>query len=96
MIKKVIEKVITQYGVRLEIDFGSVRSSMYFDDEAELNGFVCMLRMMVSMGAASVSIECPDQEEETEKADNQEQAAPAGTTAGSESNATEGRQRAVF
>ena len=96
MIKKVIEKVITQYGVRLEIDFGSVRNNLYFENETELSGFMCMLRMMMSMGAASVSIDCPDQEEETEKADNQEQAAPAGTTAGSESNATEGRQRAVF
>jgi hypothetical protein len=81
MIKKVIEKVITQYGVRLEIDFGSVRSNLYFDDEAELDGFVCMLRMMVSMGAASVSIECPDQEEETEEADNQENKTPAKTDA---------------
>lgn len=87
MIKKVIEKVVTKYGVTLEVDFGSVRSNLYFDDEAELNGFVCMLRMMVSMGAASVSIECPDQEEDTVKADTQEQTAPTGTTAGSESNA---------
>ena len=87
MIKKIIEKVATKYGVRLEVDFGSVRCNLYFDDEAELNGFVCMLRMMVSMGAASVSIECPDQEEETVKADTQEQTAPTGTTAGSESNA---------
>ena len=89
MIKKVIEKVITQYGVRLEIDFGSVRSNLYFDDETELDGFVCMLRMMVSMGAASVSIECPDQEEETEKADTQEQTASAETTAEPESNTTQ-------
>ncbi len=87
MTKKMIEKVVTKYGVRLEVDFGSVRCNLYFDDEAELNGFVCMLRMMVSMGAASVSIECPDQEEETGKADTKEQTAPTGTTAGSESNA---------
>jgi hypothetical protein len=45
--------------------------------------------MMVSMGAASVSIECPDQEEETEKADTQEQTASAETTAEPESNATQ-------
>ena len=88
MIKKVIEKVTSQYGVRLEIDFGSVRSNLYFDDEAELDGFVCMLRMMVSMGAASVSIECPDQEEESEIADTQEQTASAETTSEPDSNAT--------
>ena len=88
MIKKVIEKVITKYGVRLEIDFGSVRNNLYFENEAELSGFVCMLRMMVSMGAASVSIECPDQDEEVEKDDSQDQTVPADTTAEPESNAT--------
>ena len=87
--KKVIEKVVTDYGVRLEIDFGSVRNNLYFNNDAELKGFVFMLHMMTSMDAASVSIECPDQEEENEKADTQEQTASAETTAEPESNATQ-------
>jgi hypothetical protein len=75
MMKKVIEKVVTDYGVRLEIDFGSVRNNLYFNSDAELKGFVFMLHMMTSMDAASVEISVPDQEE-TEKGDSQEQAAP--------------------
>lgn len=63
MTKKIIEKIKSQYGVRLEVHFGSVSSSLYFNDEAELDGFACMLRMMVSMNAASVSVECPDPEQ---------------------------------
>jgi len=73
--KKVIEKVVTDYGVRLEIDFGSVRNNLYFNSDAELKGFVFMLHMMTSMDAASVEISVPDQEE-PEKCDSQEQAAP--------------------
>ena len=75
MMKKVIEKVVTNYGVRLEIDFGSVRNNLYFNSDAELKGFVFMLHMMTSMDAASVEISVPDQQE-TEKGDSQEQAAP--------------------
>jgi hypothetical protein len=74
MMKKVIEKVVTD-GVRLEIDFGSVRNNLYFNSDAELKGFVFMLHMMTSMDAASVEISVPDQQE-TEKGDSQEQAAP--------------------
>lgn len=75
MMKKVIEKVVTDYGVRLEIDFGSVRNNLYFNNDAELKGFVFMLHMMTSMDAASVEISVPDQEE-TVKDDSHEQAAP--------------------
>ena len=73
MTKTIIEKVKTKYGIRLEVHFGSVSSSLYFDDEAEYYGFVCMLRMMVSMNAASVSVECPD----PEQPDKPEQKDPA-------------------
>ena len=72
MTKTIIEKVKTKYGVRLEVYFGSVSSSLYFDDEAEYYGFVCMLRMMVSMNATSVSVECPDPEQ-PEEPDKKEQ-----------------------
>ena len=75
MMKKVIEKVVTDYGVRLEINFGTVRNNLYFSSDAELKGFVFMLHMMTSMDAASVEISVPDQQE-TEKGDSQEQAAP--------------------
>ena len=71
MTKTIIEKVKTKYGIRLEVNFGSVSSSLYFDDEAEYYGFVCMLRMMASMNATSVSVECPD-DEQPENADAQE------------------------
>lgn len=76
MTKKIIEKVKAQYGVRLEVNFGSVRSNLYFEDEAEYNGFVCMLRIMASMNATSVSVECPDPEEpeETDAQEKKEQA----------------------
>ena len=71
MTKKIIEKIKSKYGIRLEVHFGSVSSSLYFEDEAELDGFACMLRMMVSMNAASVSVECPDTEQpdDSEKQD---------------------------
>ena len=69
MMKKVIEKVVTDYGVRLEIDFGSVRNNLYFNNDAELKGFVFMLHMMTSMDAASVELNVPDEEQpESEEA----------------------------
>ena len=77
MTKKIIEKIKSKYGVRLEINFGSVNTSLYFNDEAEYYGFVCMLRMMAGMNAASVSVECPDPEQpdEPEQKDSAEPAA---------------------
>lgn len=82
MMKKIIEKVETNYGVRLEIKFGSVNNNLYFDDDAELKAFVFMLHMMVSMDAASVEIGTEDQTE-SEQADRLEEPAPeAGEKAG--------------
>ena len=84
MTKTIIEKVKTKYGIRLEVHFGSVSSSLYFDDEAEYYGFVCMLRMMASMNATSVSVECPDDEqpENTDAQEKKEQADAAAEVQG--------------
>ena len=88
MMKKVIEKVVTDYGVRLDINYRSVSDHLYFEDELELKGFVFMLHLMTSMDAASVELSVPDQEE-TAKGDCQEQRPSEETVSEAEDKAAE-------
>lgn len=76
MTKNLIEKEITEYGhIYLHVNFRNTSDFLAFGDETEFQAFVFLLRMMTSMNAASVEISVPDQEE-TEKGDRHEQAAP--------------------
>lgn len=61
MTKKLIEKEITEYGhIYLHVNFRNTNDFLFFDDETEFQAFVFMLRMMTSMNAATVSVECAD------------------------------------
>lgn len=64
MMKKIIEKEITEYGhIYLRTNFGNSDYFLYFEDETEFQAFLFMLRTMVSMNAASVGVVCPDPKE---------------------------------
>ncbi len=58
----ILKKEKTDYGVKLEINYGSTNALLYFENEAELDAFGYMLRLMLSMKAESVSIDCPGEE----------------------------------
>lgn len=75
MKKTIVNKEKTNYGLRLDINFGSVNDRLYFSDESEFNGLVYMLRMMVSMNAASITVDCPgeDLSEEGDKPDEDDE-----------------------
>lgn len=61
MIKNLIEKEITEYGrIYLHVNFKDTNDFLSFDDETEFQAFVFMLRMMTSMNAATVSVECAE------------------------------------
>ena len=58
MKETVIKKERREYGgLALEINIGSIHDRLYFDNEAEFQGFVYLLHMMASMNAESVSME---------------------------------------
>lgn len=66
MIKNLIEKEITEYGrIYLHVNFKDTNDFLSFDDETEFRAFVFMLRMMTSMNAAAVSVECTEPEPTT-------------------------------
>lgn len=61
MIKNLVEKEITEFGrIYLHVNFRNTNDFLSFDDETEFQAFVFMLRMMTSMNAATVSVECAD------------------------------------
>ena len=61
MTKNLIEKEITEFGrIYLHVNFRNTNDFLSFDDETEFQAFVFMLRMMTSMNAATVSVECAD------------------------------------
>ncbi len=63
MIKNLIEKEITEFGrIYLHVNFKNTNDFLSFDDETEYQAFVFMLRMMASMNAATVSVECAEPE----------------------------------
>ena len=70
MLTPILEKTKTEYGhLRLEIHFGSVNDTLYFENESEFQGFAYMLRMMASTNAGVIGVECnePKVSEETEE-----------------------------
>lgn len=61
MIKNLIEKEITEFGrIYLHVNFKNTNDFLSFDDETEFQAFVFMLKMMTSMNAATVSVECEE------------------------------------
>ena len=63
MTKNLIEKEITEYGrIYLHVNFRNTSDFLAFEDETELQAFVFLLRMMTSMNAATISVECVEQE----------------------------------
>ena len=61
MMKKLIEKEITEFGrIYLHVNFRNTNDFLSFEDETEYQAFVFMLRMMASMNAATVSVECAE------------------------------------
>lgn len=63
MMKKLIEKEITVFGrIYLHVNFRNTNDFLSFEDETEYQAFVFMLRMMTSMNAATVSVECAEPE----------------------------------
>jgi hypothetical protein len=61
MMKNLIEKEITEFGrIYLHVKFRNTNDFLSFEDETEFQAFVFMLRMMTSMNAATVSVECAE------------------------------------